>query len=99
MIDAKLTYSFSAEKNKQLVKERGVSFEAVIAALDNGKLLDIIENTEKYPHQRIYVIEMNGYAYLVPYVRKEKQEVFLKTIFPSRKLTRIYLEKREDLYD
>ena len=96
MVDARLTYSFSAEKNRQLVNERGVSFEAVIAALNNGKLLDIIENTEKYPHQKIYVIELNGYAYLVPYVRKDKQEVFLKTIFPSRKLTKIYLEKKEE---
>jgi uncharacterized DUF497 family protein len=89
----KLTYNFSAEKNQQLIKERGVSFEAVIAALDNGKLLDIIENAEKYPHQKIYVIEMNKYAYLVPFVRQENQNVFLKTIFPSRKLTRKYLDK------
>lgn len=95
MIHVKLTYNFSAEKNQQLIKERGVSFEEVITALDNGKLLDVKENTEQYPHQKIYIIEMNEYVYVVPFVRKEK-EVFLKTIFPSRKLAREYLGKRED---
>lgn len=88
-------YDFSAEKNKQLIKERGISFEEIIAALDNDKLLDILEhpNIEKYPDQKIYVVDINDYVYLVPFVRKDKQEVFLRTVFPSRKLTKVYLKK------
>ncbi len=86
-------YQFSAEKNQQLINERGISFEEIIAALNNGKLLDILEhhNGERYPHQKIYVIDINGYVYLVPYVMKDERTVFLKTIFPSRKLTKLYL--------
>ena len=86
-------YEFSTDKNQCLIKERGISFEDVIAALDGGKLLDTIvhHNRAKYPNQEIYIIDINGYVYLVPFVRKDKQTVFLKTIFPSRKLTRKYL--------
>jgi len=96
MSSEKVTFQFSAEKNQQLISERGVSFEKIIAALDDGRLLDIIEhhNKDKYSHQRIYVIDLNGYVYLVPYVKKDEHTVFLKTIFPSRKLTKVYLDQR-----
>jgi hypothetical protein len=89
-------YEFSADKNQQLIKERYISFEDIIAALNNGKLLDTIghHNRLKYPNQEIYIIEINGYVYLVPFVRKDKHTVFLKTIVPSRKLTKKYLSKR-----
>jgi hypothetical protein len=89
-------YEFSAEKNQQLIEERYISFEDIIAAVSNGKLLDTIShpNKTKYPNQPIYVIEINGYAHLVPFVRKDKYTVFLKTIIPSRKLTKKYLDKR-----
>jgi uncharacterized DUF497 family protein len=89
------SYEFSADKNQSLIKERGISFEDVVAALDNGKLLDTIEhhNAMKYPNQKIYIVDINGYVWLVPFVRKDEQTVFLKTIFPSRKLTKKYLGK------
>ena len=88
-------YEFSADKNQLLIKERGIGFENVVAALDSGKLLDAINhhNATKYPNQKIYIVEIDGYAYLVPFVRKDKQTVFLKTIFPSRKLTKKHLGK------
>lgn len=90
------TYDFSAEKNQQLIDIRGISFEEIIAALGDGKLLDILEhhNSEKFSHQKIYVIDINGYVYLVPFVRQSENRVFLKTIFPSRKLTKLYLKNR-----
>ena len=93
----KTLFEFSSEKNQTLIKERGISFEDAISALDNGKLLDIIThpNEVKYPNQKIYIIELNGYVYLVPFVRKNKEIVFLKTIFPSRKLTKQYLLDEE----
>lgn len=95
MENENLHYEFSADKNQQLIKERGISFEDVVVALSNGKLLDIIvhHNTSKYPKQEIYLLDINGYAYLVPFVRKDKQTVFLKTIFPSRKMTKMYLNR------
>ena len=86
-------YEFSADKNQQLIKERLISFEDVIVALGNDKLLDTIDHHHKtkYPNQEIYIIDINGYVYLVPFVRKDKHSVFLKTIVPSRKLTKKYL--------
>ncbi|MFT3742302.1 MAG: DUF4258 domain-containing protein [Gammaproteobacteria bacterium] len=86
-------FDFSTEKNQQLVSERDISFEVIISALQNGNLLDILEhpNKKKYAHQYIYVVNINNYVYLVPFVRKEDNTVFLKTIFPSRKFTKQYL--------
>lgn len=91
----KLQYEFSADKNQQLIEGRNVSFEEVVTALENGKLLDVMRhyNKTKYPHQEIYIVDINEYVYLVPFVKKDENTVFLKTIFPSRKLTKKYLHK------
>lgn len=95
MKQKKINYEFSAEKNQLLIKERGISFEDVIAALENGNLLDTIDhhNATKYPNQRIHVVNINQYVYLIPFVKKDQQTIFLKTIIPSRKLTKKYLSK------
>ena len=86
--------NWSTEKNIRLKAERGVSFEEVLSAISNGGLLVVLDhpNTAQYPNQRMFVVRIRGYAYLVPFMGT-KQEVFLKTIIPSRKATRIYLEK------
>lgn len=85
-------YDWSAEKNEQLKQERGVSFEEVVIALNEDKILDILvhKDQKKYPNQRIYVIEINEYVYLVPFV-EDDTKIFLKTIFPSRKATKDYI--------
>jgi hypothetical protein len=90
----KATYNFSADKNRWLIKERDISFEEVIAALDSHGLLDVVEhhNSEKYSHQKMYVVQVNDYVYLVPFVEEEQNTVFLKTIFPSRKAKKRYLK-------
>ena len=84
---------FLLKKNQQLINERGISFEEIIAAIAGGSLLDILPhpNPIKYPSQEIYVVKMNHYVYLVPFVQKDENTVFLKTIFPHRKLTKLYL--------
>lgn len=84
--------NWSAEKNSTLVQERGISFEDVIFSLQHGDLLDDIvhSNHAVYPHQRIFVVAINSYTYLVSYIESEN-EIFLKTIIPSRKATKQYL--------
>jgi uncharacterized DUF497 family protein len=91
-----LTYEYSSEKNNILINERGISFEEIVAALNNDKLLDVLvhHNSKQYPNQKIYVVDIDGYAYLVPFVKKDEQVVFLKTIFPSRRFTKKYLDAR-----
>jgi len=85
-------FNWSATKNKQLIIERGISFEDIIFFLQQGALLDdlVHPNREKYPYQRVFVVNVDGYIYLVPYV-EDRKEIFLKTIIPSRKATKKYL--------
>ena len=87
-------FSWSSEKNAKLIEDRGISFERIVIMLNRQDFLDIIEhpNQNKYPGQSMFIIEMDGYCYLVPFVENEN-EVFLKTIILSRKATKKYLEK------
>lgn len=92
------SFRWNAEKNDALLSERGVGFERVVVAIQNGGLLDLLAhpNPERYPNQKIMVVEIDAYAHLVPYV-EEDDYLFLKTVIPSRKATRDYLgKKRED---
>lgn len=77
---------WSAEKNAQLQRTRGVSFEEVVYHVEHDRMLDIRRhpNVERYPHQPIFVIEIEDYVYLVPFV-EDDEGIFLKTIIPSRK--------------
>jgi uncharacterized DUF497 family protein len=85
-------FSWNPEKNEQLITERGISFEEIVFHVERGDVLDLLEhpNRKRYPGQRVFVIDVEGYAYVVPFVETET-EVFLKTIIPSRKATRDYL--------
>jgi len=84
--------NWNPTKNQQLISERGISFEDIVFYLQQGALLDDVEhpNSDKYPHQRMFVINIDEYVYLAPYVENRK-EIFLKTVIPSRKATRLYL--------
>lgn len=88
------TFDYSPEKNACLKETRGISFEEVELAIVEGRVLDVIEhpNKNKYPNQKIYVVSIDDYVYLVPFVRNG-DVAFLKTIFPSRKFTAMYLKK------
>ncbi len=87
-------FVWNEEKNEKLKRERNISFEIIILQIEAGKILDILEhpNSEKYQGQKIFVIKFNEYAFLVPFVEDE-QEIFLKTIIPSRKATKQYLKE------
>ncbi len=84
-------HAWNNDKNDKLKKERGISFEDVIYYIGRGKLITILKhkNQKKYTGQRIYVLEINSYIYLVPFIETEN-EIFLKTIIPSRKATKKY---------
>ena len=83
---------WSTQKNEKLKKERDVSFEDIIIAIDEGGILDILanKNTKRYPDQKMFVVKIGEYAYLVPFV-EDAEKVFLKTIIPSRKATKKYI--------
>jgi len=85
-------YTWDNKKNELLASERGISFERIIFLIENNGLLDIVKhpNIEKYPHQEMFIVNADEYAYLVPFVESEN-EIFLKTIIPSLKATKKYL--------
>jgi uncharacterized DUF497 family protein len=88
-------FDWDAEKNEQLIQERGISFEEVLIAIEGGHLLDIVEhpNKAKYFNQRIFIVRIEDYAYLVPFVEDENK-ILLKTVIPSRKATKKYITNK-----
>lgn len=90
-------FDWDKVKNAILKVQREVCFEDVQIAIEEGKLLDITDhpNKGKYPHQKIFVVEINNYVYLVPFVEDE-EKIFLKTIIPSRKATKKYIIDRKE---
>jgi hypothetical protein len=89
-------FSWSDEKNEFLKAERQVSFEDIAFYIELGYLLDVLEhpNQEKYKGQRIFVVQVEEYVYLVPFI-EDDHEIFLKTVIPSRKATKNYLKGSE----
>ena len=83
--------AWNDEKNAFLKEQRGVCFDDVVSAINEGHVLDIIQHPQKsrYPNQLIYVVLINEYVYCVPCV-EDDEKIFLKTIFPSRKFTKKY---------
>ncbi len=85
-------FVFDETKNVKLKAERGIGFEDVIDAIQNGSILDIIphHNKKDYPNQKILLIKIANYVYQVPYL-EEGNTLILKTVFASRKFTKLYL--------
>ena len=83
-----LYFNWNIDKNKILKRERGISFEEIAYLIESGQVIGIEENPG-HPNQKMYVLEIDGYAIIVPYVEKNN-EIFLKTAFPSRKYTKKY---------
>ena len=90
-------FNWNDEKNEILKKTRNISFEEIVEAILSNNLIEVKNhpNQEKYPDQYIYIINIDGYIYLVPFIKNE-DEIFLKTIIPSRKETKKY---KRGLYD
>jgi uncharacterized DUF497 family protein len=86
-------FDWNESKNDKLKLERAICFEDAVVAISDGRLHDVLEhsNPAKYPHQRFYIVETEDYIYVVPFI-KEGEKIFLKTIYPSRKLTKQYLK-------
>jgi hypothetical protein len=89
-------FRWDNEKNELLKNSRGVCFEQVVILMEREDILETIEhpNQNKYPGQKIATVMIDDYAYLVPYVQKS-DEIFLKTIIPSRKATNKYMRSKK----
>lgn len=89
-------FEWDPEKNEKLKKERGISFEEIAFLLGEGRLWAVTKhwNPEKYPNQRIFLIPIDDRIFAVPFIQ-DKESFFLKTAFPSRKLTKQYREEQK----
>lgn len=87
------TINFSEEKNQLLKATRGIGFDEILAAIRNQDLIaDLSHPNSKRTNQRLFVVRIKQYAYAVPYViNPSKNEIFLKTVYPSRALTKEYI--------
>ena len=83
-------FEWNQEKNQKLIKERGISFEAVVSSIETESLVGIARGNGKFKDQKRFIVEVRGYIYIVPFV-EDLDKIFLKTIIPSRKLTKKYL--------
>ncbi|MCK5133964.1 MAG: toxin [Candidatus Sabulitectum sp.] len=86
--------NWNSEKSKILKIKRGISFEEIAYLIESGQIIGVEENPGR-PDQKMYVLEIENYAVLVPFVESE-EEIFLKTAFPSRKYTKLYGLRRND---
>ncbi|MCK4514280.1 MAG: toxin [Spirochaetaceae bacterium] len=94
-----MTFNWDDEKNERLKRTRDVSFEEMVIAIEDGNVVDVLQhpNADRYPDQSVYLVEYKDYMFVVPFLRRsENQEIVLKTIYPSRKYTRLYLLKEKD---
>ena len=85
------TFEWDEDKNALLRRTRGVSFEDVVFHIEQGDVLDITGTHDpgRYPGQRHFVLNINGYVHNVPFV-EDDEKIFLKTIIPSRKHDKRY---------
>ena len=90
-------FDWNEEKNLELKIKRNISFEEIVIALNNGNLLDVIAhpNQIKYKGQKILFVNINNYVFSVPFI-EENNKIFLKTIYPDRKATKLYLGENNE---
>jgi len=86
-------FDWDEEKNQKLKDERGIGFEDIVTAIDEGRLLVTLDHPKR-ENQKIYIVNIEDYAYMVPFVEDEEKK-FLKTIYPSRKMTKKYIIRKE----
>lgn len=86
-------FKWDEDKNRLLKQKRNISFEDIVLSVSSGGLLDVLNhpNPEKYPKQMLMIVEVKNYAFVVPFIEND-DHYFLKTIYPSRKTTKIYLD-------
>jgi len=91
------TVRWNNEKERKLqaeVSRNGITFADCAVAIADGRVLDVLPHPTR-SNQRIAVLNIEDYAYAVPYVIEEDGTWFLKTVFPSRKFTALYLDKKK----
>jgi len=93
-----MTFNWNEEKNTLLKQARDISFEEIVLCILEGRVIKVMDhpNRKKYSNQKLYLISYKNYIYVVPFTMNEKEnEIFLKTIYPSREYTKRFLQREE----
>ncbi len=85
-------FDWDEEKNQWLIKERGISFEMAVIAIEHDQVVAIVRNKHPRTHQKKLIIRIEDYLYVVPYV-EDDEKIFFKTMYPSHEETKKYLKK------
>ncbi len=90
-----MIFDWNSEKNKEFKKKRNITFEKIVTYINEGFTIDILEHPNKkdYKNQYLIIVDVDNYAFVVPSVING-DIWFLKTIFPSRKYTKLYLNNK-----
>jgi len=83
-------FEWDKHKNRKLIRERGISFEVIVSNIEEGNVVAIALGKGKFSRQKQFLVAVNKYIYVVPFV-EEADKIFMKTIIPSRKMTKRYL--------
>lgn len=83
--------SWDARKEEWLLRERGLSFDAIARHIEEGRFLDVIVNPA-YDGQRIFIISIGDYIHAVPF-ELNGDIIILKTVYPSRKYHKMYRKR------
>jgi uncharacterized DUF497 family protein len=86
-------FDWDNDKNEWLMRQRGISFELIQECIEKGRVLADIQNHQPYTHQRVFIVEIDGYCFEVPYV-EDDEKIFLKTAHASHEATKKYLKKQ-----
>ena len=88
-------YLYVSDHGRMMIENRKISFERIVSHIEKHGYLDLLNhpNTKKYPNQKMFILNIEDYAYLVPFIESE-EALFLKTIIPSRKATKKYIEEK-----
>ena len=88
-------FDWDSEKNQWLIENRGISFDYCLICITDGHLLDIVDNHPPYEHQKVFIVEIDGYVYEVRFV-EDDEKIFLKTAHPSHEYTKKYLKNKHE---
>ncbi|RLD11985.1 MAG: DUF4258 domain-containing protein [Chlamydiae bacterium] len=90
-----MTFDFSNNKKRKIFEERGITFQDAIDAISEKGILKYFDhpNKEKYPNQKVLVVEINNYTYCVPHII-DNGKLFLKTVIPNRKFMYLLEENK-----
>lgn len=86
-------FNWNEDKNALLINNRGLSFEQVLDCFENGNFYGVYESpSSNYPEQKVFLVKINDYPCIVPFVETE-EEIFLKTIIPDRRFKKFIEEE------